>query len=41
MYGMSQAIADRNVVGDITRYFLDAMYYTPNSKSIDQEMKNN
>ncbi|XP_014471347.1 PREDICTED: sphingosine-1-phosphate lyase [Dinoponera quadriceps] len=28
MYGMSQSIPDRSVVGDFTRYFLDAMYYT-------------
>lgn len=28
MYGMSQGIPDRTVVGDFTRYFLDAMYYT-------------
>ncbi|XP_033215044.1 sphingosine-1-phosphate lyase [Belonocnema kinseyi] len=32
MYGMSQGIADRSVVGEITRSFLDAMYYTPKLK---------
>ncbi|KAL0114158.1 hypothetical protein PUN28_011460 [Cardiocondyla obscurior] len=28
MYGMSQSIPDRSVVGDFTRCFLDSMYYT-------------
>lgn len=32
MYGMSQSIADRSVVGDITRFFIDATYYTPKSE---------
>lgn len=31
MYGMSQGIPDRSIVGDFTRFFLDAMYYTPKS----------
>nr|CAD7461085.1 unnamed protein product [Timema tahoe] len=29
MYGMSQKIPDRSIVGDFTRFFLDSMYYTP------------
>lgn len=29
MYGMSHSIPDRSIVGDFTRFFLDAMYYTP------------
>ncbi|XP_050429261.1 sphingosine-1-phosphate lyase isoform X2 [Adelges cooleyi] len=29
MYGMSATLPDRTIVGDITRYFIDAMYYTP------------
>ncbi|XP_063237061.1 sphingosine-1-phosphate lyase [Bacillus rossius redtenbacheri] len=29
MYGMSQGIPDRSIVGDFTRFFLDSMYYTP------------
>lgn len=28
MYGMSQSIPDRTVVGDFTRYFLDSIYQT-------------
>ncbi|XP_012062909.1 PREDICTED: sphingosine-1-phosphate lyase [Atta cephalotes] len=28
MYGMSQSIPDRSVVGEITKSFLDSMYYT-------------
>lgn len=31
MYGMSQSIPDRSIVGDFTRFFLDTMYYTPKS----------
>ncbi|GAB1869432.1 sphinganine-1-phosphate aldolase [Camponotus japonicus] len=33
MYGMSQSIPDRSVVGDFTRCFLDSMYYTRESKT--------
>ncbi|XP_011497779.1 PREDICTED: sphingosine-1-phosphate lyase [Ceratosolen solmsi marchali] len=29
IYGSSQSIADRSIVGEITKYFLDAVYYTP------------
>lgn len=29
IYGVAQAIPDRTLVGDITRCFLDSMYYTP------------
>ncbi|XP_051156641.1 sphingosine-1-phosphate lyase [Leptopilina boulardi] len=29
LYGMSQEIADRSIVGDITRNYLDSLYYTP------------
>lgn len=29
MYGMAQGIPDRSLVGDLTRQYLDAMYYTP------------
>ncbi|XP_011641639.1 sphingosine-1-phosphate lyase, partial [Pogonomyrmex barbatus] len=28
MYGMSQSIPDRNIIGDFTKCFLDSMYYT-------------
>ncbi|XP_049837080.1 sphingosine-1-phosphate lyase isoform X3 [Schistocerca gregaria] len=41
VYGMSQSVPDRSIVGDFTRCFLDSMYYTPsqpngtgNSKSV-------
>ncbi|CAB0036915.1 unnamed protein product [Trichogramma brassicae] len=33
IYGMSQGIADRSVVKDITRCFIDSMYYTPSLTS--------
>lgn len=29
IYGMAQSIPDRSVVGDVTRAFLNSMYYTP------------
>ncbi|XP_012283543.1 sphingosine-1-phosphate lyase [Orussus abietinus] len=29
VYGVSQTLLDRSLVSDITRYFLDAVYYTP------------
>lgn len=29
IYGVAQSLSDRSLVGDITRRFLDAMYYTP------------
>lgn len=32
MYGMSQSIPDRSVVGDFTRFFLDSMYYIPTAE---------
>ncbi|TGZ50135.1 sphingosine-1-phosphate lyase [Temnothorax longispinosus] len=33
MYGMSQSIPDRSVVGDFTRCFLDSMYYTEENET--------
>lgn len=33
MYGMSATLPDRSIVGDITRYFIDATYYTPTTSS--------
>lgn len=35
MYGKSATVPDRTIVGDITRYFIDAMYYIPTDTSID------
>ncbi|GJQ68952.1 Sply [Trypoxylus dichotomus] len=29
LYGQAQSIPDRSIVGDFTRCFIDAMYYTP------------
>ncbi|KAL9919581.1 sphingosine-1-phosphate lyase isoform 1-T4 [Glossina fuscipes fuscipes] len=29
IYGMAQAISDRSVVGEVTRCYLNSMYYTP------------
>jgi hypothetical protein len=34
MYGMSHSIPDRSIVGDFTRFFLDAMYYTPSVQEL-------
>lgn len=33
VYGSSQSIADRNLVGHLTKCFLDAMYYIPLDKA--------
>ncbi|XP_071440323.1 sphingosine-1-phosphate lyase [Hetaerina americana] len=38
IYGMAQSIPDRSVVGDFTRFFLDAMYITKGRD--DQFLKN-
>lgn len=35
MYGMSHSIPDRSIVGDFTRFFLDAMYYTPSVQGLN------
>lgn len=32
LYGMSASVPDRSVVGDLTRLFLDSMYYTDDGK---------
>lgn len=32
IYGMSQGIPDRSIVGDFTRLFIDSMYITPKSE---------
>lgn len=29
MYGMAQGLSDRSLVGDLTREYIDSMYYTP------------
>lgn len=29
MYGMAEALPDRSLVGDITRCYIDSLYYTP------------
>lgn len=29
IYGLAQSQADRSLVGDFTRLFIDSMYYTP------------
>lgn len=34
MYGMSQTIPDRSIVGDLTRFFLDSIYHTPENEEI-------
>lgn len=39
MYGMSQSIPDRSVVGDFTRYYLDSIYSIPTSKQQTNDTK--
>lgn len=34
MYGMAQSLSDRSLVGDLTREYLSAMYYTPRVKVV-------
>ena len=29
LYGVAQAIPDRSIVGDLTKLFLDSLYFTP------------
>ena len=29
IYGTSAAISDRSIVGEVTKRFIDSMYYTP------------
>lgn len=29
IYGVAQGISDRSLVSDITKYFIDSMYYLP------------
>ena len=29
IYGVAQEISDRSLVSDITKYFIDSMYYLP------------
>lgn len=31
LYGAAQLISDRSLVGDITRCYIDAMYFTPST----------
>lgn len=33
IYGMSQSISDRSIVGDFAKFFLDSMYFTPNTRA--------
>lgn len=39
VYGVAQTIPDRALVGDFTRCFLNAMYYTPRVRSSDIVLK--
>lgn len=32
IYGVAQAVPDREVIGDFTKCFIDSMYYTPDSQ---------
>ncbi|XP_076630200.1 sphingosine-1-phosphate lyase isoform X2 [Colletes latitarsis] len=34
IYGMSQNLSDRSIVGDFTKCFLDSMYYTPKDQQL-------
>ncbi|XP_050295016.1 sphingosine-1-phosphate lyase [Anthonomus grandis grandis] len=35
LYGTAQKLPDRSIVGDITKYFLDNMYYVPKQKTVE------
>nr|XP_050860928.1 sphingosine-1-phosphate lyase isoform X1 [Vespula vulgaris] len=37
MYGMSQSIPDRSIVGDFARSFLDSIYYTGNNEQVNDK----
>lgn len=39
IYGVAQEISDRSLVSDITKYFIDSMYYLPETKE-DNKSKN-
>lgn len=39
VYGMTQSIPDRSIVGDFTRLYLDSVYFTPKEED-DEEKKN-
>ncbi|XP_053976803.1 sphingosine-1-phosphate lyase [Hylaeus volcanicus] len=34
IYGMSQSLPDRSIVGDFTKCFIDSMYYTPKNQTV-------
>lgn len=36
LYGTAQKLPDRSIVEDITRYFLDSMFYIPNLKELQK-----
>ncbi|KAL1460487.1 hypothetical protein WDU94_012467 [Cyamophila willieti] len=40
MYGKSHSIPDRSIIGDFTRYYIDATYYTPDCDKL-VEIKQN
>lgn len=33
VYGMSATLPDRSLVGDFTKYYIDALYYTPKKQN--------
>lgn len=37
IYGVAQGIPDRSLVSDITKYFIDSMYYLPKPEDNDGE----
>uniref|UniRef100_A0A8D9BBI9 sphinganine-1-phosphate aldolase n=1 Tax=Cacopsylla melanoneura TaxID=428564 RepID=A0A8D9BBI9_9HEMI len=40
MYGKSHSIPDRSIIGDFTRYYIDATYYTPDCDKIVEAKQN-
>lgn len=34
IYGLAQSQADRTLVGDFTRLYIDSMYFTPNDDDV-------
>lgn len=40
LYGVSQTIPDRSIVGDFTRLFLDSLYFTPKNPKMFKKVDN-
>ena len=41
IYGVAQSIPDRSLVSDITKYFIDSMYYLPRNEDNEEFINKN